>query len=230
MLDKQAEVMCLLPAGADPHHFQLTPRKIESLRKSQLLIRASFDDGGWHLPVSSIHTLNLWPDNDHEWLSPESVRLALPQIAEALTKLHPDHADAIALSLSHALAQTVAIERSWHTTLEPLKKPGVLMQHPAWQGLMQSMGVTVQAVLESARHGHEHGPHKLEHALATLNQHPDAWLLADSGHSNRALDWLAKHAGKAPRMVTLNALGTCGMAWTDLMQQNIDRISGQVQP
>ncbi len=230
MLDKQADVACLLPAGADPHHFQLTPRKIEALRKSRLLIRAAFDDGGWPLPASHANTLALWPDIAHGWLNPESVRAVLPLIAAELTKLHPEHADAIATALKHAVAQTEKTEQAWHVALDGLKKSGVLMQHPAWQGLMQQIGVPVLAVLESAQHGHEFGPHKLEHALATLNQHPDAWLLGDSGHSNRALDWLAQHADQPPHRVTLNALGSCGMAWSTLMQQNISRIAGPVQP
>jgi len=230
MLDKQADVACLLPAGADPHHFQLTPRKIEALRKSRLLIRASFDDGGWPLPASHANTLSLWPGIAHGWLNPVSVRAALPLIAAELIRLHPEHADAIATSLKHAVAQTAEIEQAWHVALDGLKKSGVLMQHPAWQGVMQSMDVPVLAVLESAQHGHEYGPHKLEHALATLNQHPDAWLLAASGHSNRALDWLEQHADHPLQRVTLNALGTCGMPWPALMQQNIKRIAGQLQP
>jgi len=233
MLDKQAEVMCLLPAGADPHHFQLTPRKIEAMRQSKLLIRAGMDDGGWPLPPHHARSLNLWPDIAHGWLNPVSVRAALPMIAEALITLHPEKSAAIATALNDALAQTANIEQSWHVALAALKTSGVLMQHPAWRGMMHTMGVPVLAVLESARHGHEYGPHKLEHALATLNQHPDAWLLADTRHSTRAIDWLAHHAAKAPRRITLEALGACGLPWTDLMQQNMARlatVAEQVQP
>lgn len=230
MLDKQADVRCLLPAGADPHHFQLTPRKIEALRKSRLLIRAAFDDGGWPLPATHAQTLALWPGTAHGWLNPESVRTALPVIAEALTTLHPEKAASIATALNHALAQTDSIEESWRLALAPLKIDGVLMQHPAWQGLMQSMHVPVLAVLESAHHGYEYGPHQLEQALSTLNQHPNVWLLADSGHNNRALDWLAQHASQTLHRVTLNALGDCGLPWPELMQQNIDRITEQLRP
>jgi len=230
MLDKQAKVMCLLPVGADPHHFQLTPRKIEAMRQSKLLIRAPFDDGGWPLPPNHARSLKLWSGISHGWLNPEFVRAALPAIAEALITLHPEKAAAIAAAQDKALAQTNTIEQSWRIALAALKASGVLMQHPAWQGLMQSMDVPVLAVLESAHHGHEYGPHKLEHALATLNQHPDAWLLADNRHNNRALEWLAEHASQAPHKITLDALGTCGLPWSDLMQQNIARITEQIQP
>jgi len=230
MLDKQAEVMCLLPAGADPHHFQLTPRKIEAMRHSTLLIRAPFDDGGWPLPPNHARSLKLWSGISHGWLNPESVRTALPVIAGALTTLHPEKAVAIASALDKALAQTSTIEQLWRAALASVKVSGVLMQHPAWQHLMQAMDVPVLAVLESAHHGHEYGPHQLEHALSTLNQHPNAWLLGDGGHNNRALDWLAQHASQTPHRVTLNALGACGLPWPALMQQNIARISALAQP
>ncbi|MDQ6981848.1 MAG: zinc ABC transporter substrate-binding protein [Mariprofundus sp.] len=233
MLDKQMQVICLLPAGADPHHFQLTPRRIEALSRTQLLIRASFDDGGWPLPPSHAHTLNLWPATGHGWLNPQTVRTALPLIGNALTRLHPEQEQAITASLHQALKQTRDIEQAWHEALSAAKVSGILMQHPAWRGLMQSMDVPVFAVLESTHHGHEHGPHKLEHALATLNQHPDAWLLADSNHSNRALDWLARHSAHRPHRITLNALGDCGLPWPQLMLQNIAQIrtmSEQARP
>jgi len=225
MLDKQAQVLCLLPAGADPHHFQLTPRKIEALKRTQLLIRASFDDGGWPLPPNHFRTLNIWPTIGHGWLSPQDVRTALPRIADALTRLHPARAKNITASLNKALKQTRDIEQSWHTALSTAKVSGILMQHPAWRGLMRSMDVPIFAVLESAHHGHEYGPHKLEHALATLDQHPDAWLLADSSHSNRALNWLARHATHPARQITLDALGDCGLPWPQLMYRNIARIT-----
>lgn len=224
MLDNQADSFCLLPAGTDPHHFQLQPRTIESLRQSRLLIRASHDDGGWPLPARHANTLDLWPDIDHGWLSPAAVRKALPRIADALSSLYPERTDEIALRLKQALAQTYTIESDWQTALEPVKQSGVMMQHPAWQRLMNELNIPVLAVLESGRHGHQHGPHLLEDALEKLNKYPDAWLVADIGHSQRALDWLAQHVKPAPHRIALDALGQCGMSWDKLMQTNLKRI------
>jgi len=230
MLDKKADIMCLLPAGADPHHFQLSPRKIEALNNSRLLVRAGVDDAGWPLPPSHSLALKLWPHSNHAWLDPESVRHILPKVAETLTRLHPENALAIAASLKHALNETYKIEQSWRTVLTVVKVTGVLMQHPAWQSLMQSMDVPILAVLESTHHGHEMGPHKLESALTTLNQHRDAWLLSDRGHSNKALDWLAQHADQPVRRITLDALGACGLPWPELMHRNMAQFSAQTQP
>jgi ABC-type Zn uptake system ZnuABC Zn-binding protein ZnuA len=225
MLDEKIEVLCLLPGGADPHHFQLSPRKIEALKRTRLLIRASFDDGGWPLPPSHAHTLDLWPGIDHGWLSPEAVRKALPLVAEALVKLHPEKANAIAASLKDALQQTHKIEQAWRTALEPVKISGVMMQHPAWLRLMNEMNIPVLAVLESGRHGHQYGPHPLEDALKNLIKHPDAWLVADIGHNRHALDWLALHVDSTPHRIALDALGKCGMSWDKLMLANLGTVN-----
>lgn len=225
MLDSQAEVFCLLAPGTDPHHFQLQPRTIESLRQSRLLIRALRDDRSWPLPPEHANTLALWPETDHGWLSPAEVRKTLPRIADALASLHPERAAAIASALAQALGEIDAIASSWQQALAPVKKSGVIMQHPAWKRLMLEMGVPVLTVLESGEHGHEHGPHLLDDALAALNRHPDAWLLGNQGHSGRALDWLASHANTAPRQVTLDPLGNCGAPWPEFMQTNLRRVT-----
>lgn len=226
MLDSESEVMCLLPAGADPHHFQMQPRTIEKLAKSNLLIRATFDDGGWPLPPNHSNVLDLWPAKDHGWVSPKEVRLILPAIAEALIKLQPEQAETMSLKLSNAIALTRSIEKQWQQTLAPAKTSGVIMQHPSWRRLMNDMQVPILNVLESGQHGHEHGPHALDESLHQIEEHPEAWLISDAGHSNRALDWLKQHSDQAPRQITLDALGECGTPWDQLMMQNLQQVSG----
>jgi len=227
MLDKKADVLCLLTNGSDPHHFQLTPRKIEATQQTGLLLRASKDDGGWPLPPHHARTLDLWPDVDHGWLSPVAVRKALPVIAKTLSDLHPGRQADIAGALAHALKTTQTIEVEWRHALQAASKSGVLMQHPSWRRLMQLMEIPVLDVLETGQHGHEHGPRQLEQALRSLNAHPGAWLIADDGHSNRSLDWLQDHTSVKLNRIRLNALGTCSQSWPELMRQNIAQFSGE---
>lgn len=221
MLDEQADLFCLLPAGADPHHFQMQPRTVERLRQSDLFIRASRDDGGWPLLVAQAGMLDLWPERDHGWVSPAEVRRVLPIIAQALISRDPDSEPRIKTNLVRALAQVTVIEGQWREALLPARKAGVIMQHPAWRRLLDEMRVPVLAVLESGHHGHEYGPHMLEGALTTIHQHPGVWLLADVGHDSKALDWLAVRADVAAHRVRLDVLGQCGVPWTTLMQENM---------
>jgi len=222
MLDPDISSLCLLKGGADPHHFQLQPRSIESLKRSKLLIRASKDDGGWPIPPNHSNTLDLWPDISHGWLSPAQVQAILPRISEALKQLNPQHSAAIERNLVQASSAAASLELQWRQAL--IHTESVIMQHPSWLPLMHDLNIPVLAVLESEHHGHESGPHQLEDALESLNAHPDSWLLADQAHSARPLDWLAQHADRPVRRVTLDPLGRCGEPWDDLMTRNLELI------
>ncbi len=224
MLDPAASSICLLRSGADPHHFQLQPRTIEALNQSRLLVRTSLDDGGWPISPRHKNTLDLWPQASHAWLSPARVKSVLPKLAEALKQLNPARTSAIEQHLLTAHTRVSVIEQQWHETLADCE--GVIMQHPSWLPLMHDLQVPVLAILESEHHGHESGPKQLEQALKILNQHPNTWLLTDTAHSSRQIDWLARHAKKQPRRITLDALGRCGESWDSLMQRNLELIRG----
>lgn len=215
LLAEAPQTTCLLPANADPHHFQIRPRQSEALHQADVLLRASADDGGWSGLQFHGQTVDLWNNENHAWLNPANVARALPRLAEAIHQPVDHHSEAEIQRMDAALVQALA----------PLKEHGVIMQHPAWEHVMEHYGIPVRAVLESEHHGHEHGPHMLEHALEILDQHPDSVLIASKGHSNRSLEWLQQHATTKPRIITLDPLGQCGMSWSELMQANIDQLT-----
>ena len=227
MLDSESSITCLLPAGADPHHFQMQPRAIERLNSSNLLIRSSFDDGGWPMPATHQQMLDLWPEIDHGWVSPQQVRQVLPRIAKALMKLQPQQAEAINSRLKQAIAITHEIEAQWIQALQAAKKSGVIMQHPSWRRLFTELQIPILNVLESGHHGHEHGPHALDASLHQLQEHPGAWLISDAGHNNRALEWLQQHSQQPPKQITLDALGSCDISWQQLMLNNLQQIRAE---
>ncbi len=223
MLDPAAEVHCLLPPGADPHHFQLTPKQVQLLRQADLLLRSSYDDGHW----SGIHarsaSFDMWPKQGHAWTSPEKVRARLPALAAELQKLAPQRSAAIAAALQRAEQSCDALDTAWRQALAPYRKSGVIMQHNAWQAMLQHYGVPVWEVLEAGGHGDEIGPHKLETALGLLRAHPGILLWGNREHSERALQWLRDHqsAARKPRLLVFDPIGDCGTTWAQLMRHNL---------
>ncbi|MBL1351776.1 MAG: zinc ABC transporter substrate-binding protein [Zetaproteobacteria bacterium] len=240
-LDPRASVICLLPASADPHHFQLTPRQVESMQKATLLIRSSRDDGQW----ASLHTFgktwDIWPShqyisskshvdkdhhhetNNHAWLNPHAVAQILPQLAEHLIQVYPKHRVSIEKNLQDAQITLTQTWQQWQRATASLKlqNNGSIMQHPAWLDLFQALGIPVWTVLESDKHGQEHGPHVLEDALKVIQNHPLSLLIADKRHSQRTLSWLQRHHPES-RMITLDALGSSENTWPILMQDNLE--------
>jgi len=233
-LKPDANVVCLLPANADPHHFQLSPRQVQSLQQNKLLIRSSQDDGHWPSLQSPSQTLDLWPahnanhkkhDFNHAWLNPHAVQTVLPKLAQKLQIIYPNDSAAIQQNLALALTKTEQLWQAWQKlgqTTE-LHKYGVIMQHPSWANLFHALQIPIFNTLESEQHGHEYGPRKLEEALKQLQQHPNIRLIADSNHSNRALLWLQSHH-KSSLITTLDALGSCDESWLHLMQRNLDTL------
>jgi ABC-type Zn uptake system ZnuABC Zn-binding protein ZnuA len=214
---------CLLPPGADAHDFKITPRQAQRLARSNLLIRSSRDDGHWPQLSGRTPVMDIWPGSDHAWLVPDDVEHALPDLAAGLKRADVVPGNDLDQSLARALDQVRRIRREWRQALAPLRKTGVIIEHTGWRRLFESYGVPVRAVLESIHHMGSPGPKRLEQALNLLRNHPDTVLVRDKRHSNRSLTWLARHADK-PQTVTLDALGVCGMPWTELMQDNIRRI------
>ncbi|MDQ6953872.1 MAG: metal ABC transporter substrate-binding protein [Mariprofundaceae bacterium] len=233
-LEPDADVICLLPANADPHHFQLSPRQIEILQQRGLLIRSSRDDGHWPSLQHTRQELDLWAieskkDNlkiaNHAWLNPKAVQIVLPKLAEKLKSIYPKHQAAIEQRLILALEESEKVWQNWQqvSRVEALNKSGVIMQHPSWTNLFQALSIPILSSLESEQHGHEHGPRKLEKALQLLQQRPSIRLIADSNHSNRALQWLQRHHSDS-KISMLDALGSCDESWVKLMQRNLEAL------
>ncbi len=223
MLDHDTQISCLLPPGSDPHHFQLSPRQVEKLNRTRLLIRSSKDDHGWVQAPANVEVIDIWPEQDHAWLNPDNLLTALPRIAEKMASTFPDREAVIKANLKQSIERVKAIRIELRKAVSTLQSDGIMMQHPSWQRLFDAYEVPVLAVLESHRHGHEHGPRHLEKALKTLEKHPGAVLVGDIRHSNRSLEWLASRSDSR-KILFLDALGACGDSWTELMQHNIARI------
>jgi len=226
MLDQPGRTDCLLGAGSDPHHFQLSPRQIESLRQATLLVRTSKDDHGWLKLSATVPVIDLWPEQDHAWLDPDKVEQILPHLAERLIAVSPQKEQAIRKSLKQAVEKVRQIDKALIAALKDAKQNGVVMQHPAWRSLFNRLEIPILATLESQHHGHESGPRHLEEALEIMQQHPNALLIGDLRHGNRSLQWLADHLDHK-EVLYLDALGSCGDNWPALMQKNIDRIRKQ---
>jgi len=225
MLLPEIKSQCLLPANADPHHFQPSPKQVNLLQSGQLILRASSDDKGWPIHFDHNHVLDLSKQQNHAWLQFKDVKTMLPTLAKALTDSFPSYKTQIKSRLSKSLQRIDKIEQKWNDIMPTLQKRGVVMQHPAWLGLFESANIPVWSVLESHQHGHEQGPRHLEHAFESLQSHPDAILLGSRHHSNRSLTWLNSRAESKHQMIALDAIGICNQPWDELMMHNLELLA-----
>jgi len=225
LLEPDIAVFCLLPANADPHHFSVTPRVIDRLRRSDILIRASRDDRGWLGLGSSPPQIDLWPNRDHAWLQPKWLIGILPLLAAKLQSLNPEQKDAIDSSLPRIIDNIKALDRDIFQILEPVRKDGVILQYGSWRHFCEHYDIPVLAIANPRHMKGSLRPKQLERLLTTLRRHPDARLWGDRGKTNSALKWLAGRV-KHKSVTLLDPLGSCNSAWPQLMRNNTDRMSG----
>ena len=104
-------------------------------------------------------------------------------------------------------------------------RPGIsdVLRTLAWPSVMLSLAAVFAGTLTSllawrallADEGH---------ALSLVAAHPQVLLIAEQRHGNQGLDWIAAHSAQPLRMITLDALGTDGMRWDQLMRANLKRL------
>ncbi|MDX8389333.1 MAG: metal ABC transporter substrate-binding protein [Mariprofundaceae bacterium] len=225
MLDAESDVRCLFAMGQDPHNAHISPKQKGMLLQSDLVVRASADDRHWlALRRDKVAVFDLWPKHAHAWLQPSQVRKVLPKLADVLITTYPKREKVIRKNLQEAFASLDVIELAWKEALAPFQPHGVILQHTAWRHLLQQYGVAIVASLDTDHHGHEISPRRLERALAAAVSDQKITLWGDQYHDNRAVEWLQEHGAKGA-LFKLDPLGYCGAPWTDLMRENIAKLT-----
>ncbi|MDX8412702.1 MAG: zinc ABC transporter substrate-binding protein [Mariprofundales bacterium] len=230
LLLPNAQPTCLLANNGDPHHLNISPRKVEQLRVMQLLVRSSGDDGGWS-GLQAIHStvVDLWPQAHHPWLLPSDVGVSIKDLAETMASNKLISFDYSRKMIKRVTRQMQQLDADWAQLLQPLQRRGVIMQHPAWERLFAHYKVPVRAVLEHSHHGDGATPRQLEAALKLLRTTNPPLLIVERSHANRMIDWLRQQV-PAAQVVTLDALGVCGQPLDGLLQDNMAQLRQVLSP
>jgi zinc transport system substrate-binding protein len=168
LVDGEARVEVLLPTGASPESFDVTPRQLQSLQGAGLfvMIGGGLDEWVARLPEAAgghprvlrlsegIPLLAEGHDhgsgNPHIWLDPILVRDALlPTLEEALKELLP-HISGRISERAQALADSLTVlDEEIGTALAPLEKRAFVSTHPAWTYFADRYGLEEVGVIHT---------------------------------------------------------------------------------
>lgn len=159
----------LLPPGASPATFEVTPRQLRTLSTASLfvMVGGGLDEWVAQLPAASggdprvvrlTEGLTLLHGEEHEeasgnphvWLDPILVRdEVLPRLERALAAIAPDSSGAIA-SRRAAMADSLsALDDQIRAALEPLERRSFIATHPAWSYFARRYGLREVGVVHS---------------------------------------------------------------------------------
>jgi zinc transport system substrate-binding protein len=221
----RVRVMTLVPAGSDPHHFELTPKKAKALYRADLvfLIGGHFDR--WILPGESQDlepptVIEFYRDfgdsllplgntfNPHFWLDPLFAGAMGKAACVALAA-----ADSVNRSYYEARARVfVARIDSLHaSTKSRLARSGLrgfVSFHPAWSYFARRYGLTEYATIEVS---HEQEP-SAKHIAEVVKQMQSSgieFILAEEFSNLDLARQVASETGAA--VIVLDPLGGPGM-------------------
>lgn len=209
-----ADIITLLPPGADPHTFELKPSQAVKLRKASLVAVVgggvdSFVDGllqasGAACPV--VRLLETVPSADrlaadggaapdpHIWLDPVIVRAhLLPALASGLTAADPAGGQELATRLQAACVELDGLHEWVTAQVGAVQGKPLITMHPAWAYFGRRYGLETYSVL--AHHGGEPTPRHLEELLGIAQGRGIKVLFRERQVAGSALDVLVKRGG-----------------------------------
>jgi len=185
-----ARVEVLLPPGASPATFDVTPRQVRDFTEAQLffMIGGGLDEWVAQIPAASggdptlirlSEGIELLAGDEHEhesgnphiWLDPILVRdRILPRLEEALKEVIPGEADGVA-SRRAALADSLtALDVEIRAALTPLERRAFVATHPAWSYFALRYDLEEVGTIH-AHPGHEPSSREMAHLMEVAETH-----------------------------------------------------------
>lgn len=188
-----ARVIQVLPAGASPHTFDLTPVQARELQPARLIFKiGGLDD--WidgiaeSLPRAAIvpmhknvarlpfhedghgHGASHPGEFDpHYWLSAANGAVMARTIADALSAIDPTHAPAFAENCRNVSEELAGLHAELKQTLAVLKNKRMIVLHDGWRYFAAAYGLKIAAVFQPSP-GQEPTPRELQQLYATTQR------------------------------------------------------------
>jgi zinc transport system substrate-binding protein len=196
----RARVINILPAGASPHTFDVTPSVIRKLQgtKELFIIGHGLDEWaaaiaaalpglkiyrvdsgitlqpfgmGQHLTSDDEADLEESGFDPHYWLSVANAKIIASNIASELIRLDPQNAAIYQKHLSDYLSQLTALQTEVRALLSDISNDKLIVFHDSWGYFADEFGLTILGVFE-LRPGVEPSPQYLQklYNLVLANQ------------------------------------------------------------
>lgn len=214
------DVKIVVPAGADSHTFEPTPKQMLEMSHAAIWFRLGdgfepkllrlFNSYSPNMEIVDLRenvTMMCQPHHHHEngshscsedardihtWLSPKEVKKQALTIANALIKRYPKNKDFYEERLTHFLNRLDDLNRTIQKTLQDKKGTTILVSHPAYGYFARDYGL-IQVSIEFD--GKDPTPRQLTNLLKMAKEKKICTIFTQPQHSNKGAKLLAKEIG-----------------------------------
>ncbi|WP_342677899.1 metal ABC transporter solute-binding protein, Zn/Mn family [Methanofollis sp. UBA420] len=230
----RVDVLVLVPPGASPHTYELTPGQLADLSRARLYAAVGSGvefETAW---MDRIRELNpdmavvncsegvaLLPDGDpHIWLSPANAKIMAENVCDGLVAADPAGKEIYEANLATYLARLDALDAAVRSEVGASGCQALLVSHASWAYFARDYGL-VQIPIEEG--GKEPSPRQIEEIVARARAGNISVVFAAPEASTRSARVIADEIGG--RVVPLSPLAG---NYTDNLRAAAAAIAGSV--
>ncbi|MBZ5496141.1 MAG: metal ABC transporter substrate-binding protein [Acidobacteriia bacterium] len=239
---ERVQVEVLVPAGASPHTYDLTPAQLKAVTRARVLVLNGVGLEFWagkvisaadnpHLTVVTVSEglkiLSGDADepggNPHTWLSPVDAMRQAEKIREALVTADPAGAEIYRANADRFQRELRRLDEEIRTAVAGFSSRRFIAFHAAWSYFAADYGLEETAVIERSP-GQEPSPAEIAAIVRKAREIKARVIFAEPQFSTKAAEVIAEESGA--RVLLLNPLGRPpDYRYLDLMRYNLSQIS-----
>ncbi len=251
---EQVEVIQLVPPGASPHSYEVTPQQVAQLQNTRALFIIDHGLDNWAtttakgikdlevITVDKNIQLREFGGEEHEpeetdphghaegsidphyWLTIPNAKQIARTVSQHLQELDPSHANVYEANLTTYLAELDTAEEELQSIAQNMPQKNFLAMHDAWSYFADHYGLHLVGTYEPLE-GREPSLSDLQHLQSLVQTYDLTTFYAEpQKQSTSALSFLKKELGL--HIKTLDAEGSGGQkSYIDLMKFNINTLN-----
>ncbi len=239
---ERVNVEVLVPAGASPHTYELTPAQLRAVSHAKVLVLNGAGLEFWaNKVISSANNPNLVVvtlsdglkiiagdrdepgGNPHTWLSPINALKEVERICDVLIQVDPDGSAAYRANTEKYLSELRGLDADIRAAVSGFSSREFIAFHAAWTYFANDYGLEEVDVIEQ-RPGQEPSPAEISEIVRKAKGIKARAILAEPQFSSKAAEAVAEECGA--RVLLLNPLGEPpGYHYIDLMRFNLGQLS-----
>jgi zinc transport system substrate-binding protein len=201
----KVEVTVIVPPGADPHLFELTPVQLKKISQAQLYVEVGSGlnfELTWMDKIKLIYKdmlicnssigITLVDKDPHIWLSPRNAKTMVENISEALTKIDPLSQKYFKKNSIEYINKLDILDKEIKARLEGVKNRRFISYHSSW-GYFAKEYDLIQIAIENE--GKEPSAASLAHIIDQTRAFNISIILVSPQYNMKSAEVVAKEVG-----------------------------------
>ena len=220
----------LLPANADPHHYNIKVSDRERLAQADVVIwlgsgmEAFLSKPLSNLPADRVWAVDALLRNEpiggtdlHVWLNPRLVAALSEAMAEIVAGRFPELNERIKLKLENRLIELGDLDTAIEQQLKPFQQGSFIGDHPAYYFFQQRYAIKQLGVVRTHDEVSPSAKHLAELTSAVQQQKPACLLVSAGQHNDNTLTQWAMRWQLPMVVADIQASGERITTYADLM-------------